>query len=76
MGGINFRQFPSRVSSTILGAVNPGQMLRLAGRTAFADGVEWHQAISPALVPATTPGAQNRLDPNQVGWIAACFVGA
>lgn len=70
----NFRQSPSLSPSTVLGAVASGGTIYLTGRTAYGDGVNWHEAISPSLFPVPDAGAINNTQPNQVGWIASCFV--
>jgi hypothetical protein len=70
----NFRAYPSLDSRSVLGVVAYGQIVSLTGRTIQGDGVLWYEAIAPALSPSPDPGAQNRLEPNQVGWIASCFV--
>lgn len=71
----NFRAFPSLDPRSVLGVVAYGESVQLTGKVIQGDGVTWYEAISPALSPSPDPGAQNRLEPNQVGWIASCFVG-
>lgn len=71
----NFRASPSLDPRSVLGVVAYGETVRLTGRTIQGDGVLWYEAIAPALSPSPDLGAQNRLEPNQVGWIASCFVG-
>jgi len=70
----NFRAYPSLSPSAILGGVESGQIVYLTGRSTYGDGVYWYEAIAPSLFPVSEPGAQNRTEPNQVGWIASCFV--
>lgn len=70
----NFRQFPSLSPSTVLGAVASGETIYLTGRTTYSNGVTWHEAIAPTLFPVPDAGAINNAQPNQVGWIASCFV--
>lgn len=70
----NFRQFPSLSSSAILGAVRHGDLVYLTGRTTSQNGVAWYEAIAPSLFPVPDPGAVNNPQPNQLGWIASCFV--
>lgn len=70
----NFRQFPSLDPASVLGVVAYSESVSLTGRTIQGDGVTWYEAIAPALYPSPDPGAQNRLESNQVGWIASCFV--
>lgn len=70
----NFREFPSLSSTAILGAVRHGDLVYLTGRTVSQNGVIWYEAISPSLFPVPDVGAINNTQPNQVGWIASCFV--
>jgi hypothetical protein len=70
----NFRAFPSLDPRSVLGVVAYGESVQLTGKVIQGDGVLWYEAISPVLSPSPDPGAQNRLEPNQVGWIASCFV--
>ena len=71
----NFRQFPSFAPGSILGVVAIGEAIHLTGRTARVEGEWWHEAINLApLHPTPDIGAQNRDLPNQVGWVARCFV--
>ena len=70
----NFRAYPSLNASVVLGAVRHGDLIYLTGRITSGDGVDWFEAIAPALFPVPDPGAQNRTEPNQTGWIASCFV--
>ncbi|MBE9182450.1 hypothetical protein IQ268_28275 [Oculatella sp. LEGE 06141] len=70
----NFREFPSLSPTAILGAVEAGQTVQLTGRQIESDGVLWYEAIAPQLRQVIESSAQNKLDPNQVGWIASCFV--
>lgn len=71
---VNFRQFPSLSPNAILGGVPSGEMVYLTGRTTYGDGVNWYEAIAPSLFPVPDAGAINNTQPNQVGWIASCFV--
>jgi len=70
----NFRGYPSLDPRSVLGVVAYGESVSLTGRTIQGDGVLWYEAIAPALSPSPDLDAQNRLEPNQVGWIASCFV--
>lgn len=70
----NFRELPTLDSSVILGEVRWGDSVRLKGRVIRADGMMWHEAVAPSLVPSRRPAAQNKLEPGQTGWIADCFV--
>ncbi|MFQ3629504.1 MAG: hypothetical protein SNJ81_18260 [Cyanobacteriota bacterium] len=58
----------------MLGVVAYGDVVQLTGKVIRADGVEWFEAIAPRLYSSAVPGLQERLEPNQVGWIASCFV--
>ena len=71
----NFRAFPSLDPHSVLGVVAYGKSVQLTGKVIQGDGVTWYEAIAPTLFPSPDPGAQNRLEPSQVGWIASCFVG-
>ncbi|MBE9182523.1 hypothetical protein IQ268_28645 [Oculatella sp. LEGE 06141] len=73
-GNANFRTYPSLHSAAILGAVVSGEVVYLTGRTAYSDAVNWHEAIAPSLSPVFEAGAINNTQPNQLGWIASCFV--
>ncbi|WP_448596628.1 hypothetical protein [Thermoleptolyngbya sp.] len=73
-GSANFRAYPSLDPRAVLGVVAYGDSVQLTGKVIRADGVAWFEAIAPALSPSPDLGAQNRLEPNQVGWIAQCFV--
>jgi hypothetical protein len=70
----NFRQYPTLDPTSVLGVVAYGDSVQLTGRTIQSDGVVWYEAIAPDLYPSPDAGAQNRLDPHQVGWIASCFI--
>jgi len=72
----NFRAFPSLDPRAVLGVVAYGGSVRLTGRVIHGDGVDWFEAISPALYPSPDAKAQNKLEAGQVGWIASCFVRA
>ena len=70
----HFRESPTLVATSILGAIKRGDWVYLTGKQMQADGVRWHEAIAPTLYPTVNKGAQNHLAPNQTGWIASCFV--
>lgn len=70
----NFRQYPTLDPTSVLGVVAYGDSVQLTGRTIQSDGVVWYEAIAPDLYPSPDAGAQNRLEPKQIGWIASCFV--
>jgi hypothetical protein len=70
----NFRQSPTLNPSSILGVVAYGESVQLTGRTTQAEGVKWVEAIAPALYPSLEAIAQNRLESNQTGWVASCFL--
>lgn len=70
----NFRQYPTLDPTSVLGVVAYGDFVQLSGRTIQADGVVWYEAIAPGLYPSPDVGAQNRLEANQTGWIASCFI--
>lgn len=70
----NFRQYPTLDPTSVLGVVAYGDSVQLTGRTIQSDGVVWYEAISPGLYPSPDAGAQNRLESNQTGWIASCFI--
>ncbi len=70
----NFRQYPTLDPTSVLGVVAYGDSVQLTGRTIQSDGIVWYEAIAPDLYPSPDAGAQNRLDPHQVGWIASCFI--
>ncbi|WP_255519551.1 hypothetical protein [Oscillatoria sp. FACHB-1407] len=38
------------------------------------NGVVWSEAIAPILYPSLDALVQPRIEPNQKGWIANCFV--
>jgi len=71
----NFRQYPSLDPRVVLGVVAFGDSVELTGRVIQGDGVTWYEAIAPALYPSPDAQAQNRLEAEQTGWIASCFVG-
>lgn len=70
----NFRAYPSLNASAILGVVKHGQMIYLTGRITYSDGVNWHEAITPSLFSVLDSRAQNYTEPDQVGWVAGCFI--
>jgi hypothetical protein len=70
----NFRAYPSLSPNALLGAVRHNDIVYLTGRQTYENGVAWHEAIAPSLFPVPDPGAINNTQPNQVGWIASCFV--
>lgn len=70
----NFRQHPTLDPTSVLGVVAYGDSVQLTGRTIQSDGVFWYEAITPDLYPSPDAGAQNRLEPNQTGWIAGRFI--
>lgn len=74
--GANFRSAPSLDSSVIKGIILAGQSVLLTGTTAYGDGLFWYEATNEfVLTPSIELNAQNQIDANQLGWIAACFVG-
>lgn len=66
----NFRSAPTLAQWAVLGEIQAGQRVYLTGQTVQADGEIWHEAIAPAVIP--DPG--KAVSPNQIGWIASCFV--
>jgi len=69
-GNAHFRSDPTLAKWAILGVVEQGEQVYLTGGTYEADGIVWYKAISPSAV--ADPDQQ--IMPNQVGWIAGCFV--
>ncbi|HIK15214.1 MAG TPA: hypothetical protein IGS53_08015 [Leptolyngbyaceae cyanobacterium M33_DOE_097] len=70
----NFRAHPSLDPRSILGVIRYGESVQLTGKVIQGDGVTWYEAIAPALYSSLDAGAQNRLESNQIGWIASCFI--
>lgn len=66
----NFRGVPSFASSALIGAVRHGEIVYLTGKIALGDGVKWYEVVATTLSPM-----QDQVAPNQIGWIASCFVG-
>jgi len=69
-GNAHFRSDPTLAKWAILGVVEQGEQVYLTGGTYEADGIVWYKAIAPSAV--ADPDQQ--IMPNQVGWIAGCFV--
>ncbi|MDX2211855.1 MAG: hypothetical protein SFY66_01075 [Oculatellaceae cyanobacterium bins.114] len=73
--GANFRVEPALTPLVIRGVVPEGEWVTLTGKTDSADGIIWYQATNDSeLEFSIEPGAQNRTQANQTGWIAACFL--
>ncbi len=70
LGNAHFRSDPTRAEWAIMGVVEQGEQVYLTGGTYKADGIVWYEAIAPGV--AADPNQQ--IMPNQVGWIAGCFV--
>jgi hypothetical protein len=58
----NFRRSPTLDGAVVFGVLQVGDAVQPTGRIAQADGVTWIEATAPVQYP------------NQVGWVAACFV--
>jgi len=58
----NFRRSPTLDDAVAFGVLQAGDLVQLTGRIAQSEGVNWVEAIAPERYP------------NQVGWVAACFV--
>ena len=58
----NFRRSPTLDGAVVFGVLQAGDAVQPTGRIAQADGVTWIEATAPMQYP------------NQVGWVAACFV--
>ncbi len=69
-GSAYYRSDPTLAEWAILGVVEQGEQVYLTDGTYEADGVFWYEAIAPSAL--TDSGKQ--ISPNQVGWIAGCFV--
>jgi len=70
----NFRAYSSLSPTAILGAVRHGDSLYLTVRQTYENGIAWYEAVAPSLFAVPDPRAINNTQPNQVGWIASCFV--
>ena len=69
-GDARFRSDPTLAEWAILGVVEQGRQVYLTDDTYEADGVVWYEAIAPSVVP----DPDKQIMPNQIGWIAGCFV--
>lgn len=69
-GDANFREFPSLDPAAILGVVAEGDTVYLTGRRVSVNGEIWYGAT----VPSAIAHSGKRIQPNQQGWIAGCFV--
>ena len=69
-GSAYFRSDPTLAEWAIWGVVEQGEQVYLTGGTYEDDGGVWYEAIAPSAL--TDAGKQ--ISPNQVGWIAGCFV--
>lgn len=74
--GANFRGFLSLTPLSIRGVVPQGDWVVLTGITARTHDIFWYEAINQsALSRSNEPYAkEQKMDSNQKGWIAACFV--
>ncbi|MGB3495216.1 MAG: hypothetical protein WBA57_20975 [Elainellaceae cyanobacterium] len=66
------RTNPGTNPATILGVVRPGEWVQLTGHAASSEGKLWYEIVSPQLARSVYPGAINRLEPGQQGWIDSC----
>ena len=69
-GSAYYRSNPTRAEWAILGVVEQGEQVYLTNDTYEADGIVWYEAIAPSVVP----DPDKQIMPNQIGWIAGCFV--
>lgn len=69
---VYLRTQPGAYPGTILGVMQPEQWVQFTGHVEFSEGKAWYQVISPQLTPSVYPGAINRLESGQVGWIDSC----
>ena len=69
-GSAYFRSDPTLAEWAILGIVEQGEQVYLTDETYEADGVVWYEAIAPSVAP----DPDKQIMPNQIGWIAGCFV--
>lgn len=73
--GADFRIQPSTADSVIKGIILPDQWVSLTGRTTYADGLIWYEAINESnLEPSANQNANDQLFELQTGWIQDCFV--
>lgn len=76
IGMANFRAYPSFAPTVVKGAVMRGEWVNLTGASAWGDGILWYEAVnrSPLMMSEDGFAMYHQPQPNQVGWIAACFV--